>query len=436
MDSASPTALPNAQMLMAELDFLSKLSQVVASTSELQPILDWIVRETTSLLSADEGTIRLPDPEVAGDPMKTKVRRRSRGTESGSWPAAVSLSVEGYLSLRNDALATPDLHDDPRFPGLRGGSTRIRALLAVPLRLNGRMTGMLAVTHTEPGRHWMPNEIQLMTIVANNSASVLEQARLRVEAQEKQRFEELNRRMELELKQARDIQMGLVPMRPLRSGSWEAAGRIEPARMVGGDAFSYYALPDGKLSVAIADVSGKGVPAALLMSSVQASLRAFCDGSWPIPEAMGHVNRSVARAAQSGKFITMFYGEVDGLNGRLRYSNAGHNYPMVRRADGSIERLQTGGLPLGVFDDSQFAQGETPFAPGDSLLLYSDGVSEALDPSGAEFGEDRLERLWREHGARPTAEVLDLLLSELGSFRGAAGQSDDITLVVVSAANA
>ena len=434
MDSASPAVVPNIQMLMAELDFLSKLSQVVASTNELQPILDWIVRETTSLLSADEGTIRLPDPETAGDPMKTKVRRRSRGTESGSWPAAVSLSVEGYLSLQGDVLATSDLHDDPRFPGLRGGNTRIRALLAVPLRLSGRMTGMLAVTHNEPGRQWMPNEIQLLTIVANSSASVLEQARLRAESVERQRLEELNRRMEQELKQARDIQMGLVPRWPLKAGGWEAAGRIEPARIVGGDAFNYYALPDGRVAVAIADVSGKGVPAALLMSSVQASLRAFCDGRWPIPDAMSHLNRSVARAARNGKFITLFYAELDLELGRLRYSNAGHNYPMLRRADGSIELLKTGGLPLGLFEDTAFAQGETSFRSGDALLLYSDGVSEALDPAGAEFGEERLERLWKEHGARPTGEVLDLLLDELGHFRAAASQSDDITLVVVGGA--
>ncbi|MEO5616175.1 MAG: GAF domain-containing SpoIIE family protein phosphatase [Candidatus Eisenbacteria bacterium] len=424
-------ATPKAEMLMAELEFLSKLSQVVASTLELQPILDWIVRETTALLSADEGSIRLPDPAVAGDPMKTRVRRQSLGVESGSWPAAVSLSVEGYLSIEGGVLATPDLHDDPRFPGLRGNPTRVRALLAVPLTVGGRMTGMLAVTHNAPGRHWMSNEVQLMTIVANSSGSVLEQARLRLEAVDRQRLTELNQRMEAELVQARDIQMGLVPARPLTFGPWEAVGRIEPARMVGGDAFSFYALPPHRFAVAIADVSGKGVPAALLMSSVQASLRAFCDGRWSIPDAMRHVNQSVARAAQNGKFITMFYAEVDTEARRLRFSNAGHNYPMLRRADGRIEMLKTGGLPLGLFEDTEFVEGVSSFAPGDSLLLYSDGVSEALNSAGDEFGEERLERLWQEHGSRPPAQIVDLLLQELAAFRGPAVQNDDITLVVV-----
>ncbi len=433
MNPHESPAIPKAEMLMAELEFLSKLSQVVASTLELQPILDWIVRETTALLSADEGSIRLPDPETSGDAMKTRVRRRSRGVESGSWPAAVSLSVEGFLSSREEPLATSDLHDDPRFPGLRGQVTRVRALLAVPLKVGGRMTGVLAVTHHDPGRHWMPNEIQLLSIVANSSASVLEQARLRLEAVERQRLSELNQRMEAELVQAREIQMGLVPDRPLRVGPWEAVGRIEPARIVGGDAFSYYPVSNGRLAVAIADVSGKGVPAALLMSSVQASLRAFCDGRWQIPEAMRHLNQSVARAAQNGKFITLFYAEVDPAAGRVRFSNAGHNYPLLRRADGTIQLLRTGGLPLGIFEDSEFVEGEATFAPGDALLLYSDGVTEAINPGGEEFGEERLQDLWREFGAEAPARVADLVLGRLAEFRGPAIQNDDVTLVVVGA---
>lgn len=430
MNPADPQA-PDAAMLTAQLEFISKLSQVVASTSELQPILDWIVRETTALMSADEGTIRLPDPSLSGDAMKTRVRRLSRGAESGSWPPAVALSVEGFITLKNEVLATPDLHADPRFPGLHSNPTRVRALLAVPLQVGGQVTGMLAVTHHQPGRHWMPNEIQLLTIVANSSASVLEQARLRAEAIERQRLAELNRRMEHELDQARDIQMGLVPKHPLRVGPWEAVGRIEPARQVGGDGFNFYALTRERFAVSIADVSGKGVPASLLMSSVQASLRAFCDGHFAIPDAMRHVNESVVRASQNGKFITLFYAEIDVPAGRLRYSNAGHNYPMLRRADGSLELLKVGGLPLGLFEDGEYLEGETAFVPGDSLLLYSDGITEALNPGGEEFGEDRLQARWSEHGHDTPAATIEQMLRAVAEFRGSALQNDDITMVVV-----
>jgi len=433
MSPQDPVTHPRAEILRAELEFLSKLSQVVASTLELQPILDWIVRETAALLSADEGLIRLPDPDVAGDPMRTRVRRRSTETESGSWPAAVSLSVEGFLTLRGEVLATPDLHDDTRFPGLRGKPTRVRSLLAVPLKVGGQMTGMLAVTQPQPGRHWMPDEIQLMSIVANSSAGVLEQARLRLEAAERARLAELAQRMDTELAQAREIQMGLVPAGALRMGGWEAVGRIDPARMVGGDAFSFYPLGPDRFAVAIADVSGKGVPAALLMSSVQASLRAFCDGRRDLPDAMQHLNRSVARFASHGKFITLFYAEIDFAAGVLRYSNAGHNYPLLRRVDGRLEPLKTGGLPLGLFEDGVFAEGQAPFAPGDALLLYSDGVTEAINPGGEEFGEERLEQIWRDHGTASPEAVVENLMRALAEFRGPAAQNDDVTLVVVGA---
>jgi sigma-B regulation protein RsbU (phosphoserine phosphatase) len=430
-DGPTTAGAPNAQRLMAELEFLSELCRVVASSSELQPILDWIVQKTTGLLSADEGSIKLLGSDVDAPTMKTLIRKEAAGISSGSWPPAVSMSVMGFLLHRGEALASPDLPADPRFPGLRGSSTRIRAVLAVPLKIDNRVTGMLAVTQAQPGREWSHNEVQLLSIVAQNSAGVIEQARLRVEALAKQRLEEETRRMDRELKLAREIQMSMVPAGPLVVGPWEAHGTVVPARMVGGDAFDYFPLGDGRFGIAIADVAGKGVPAALLMSNLQASLRAFCDGRWPIRDAIRHVNQSVLRTASSGKFITLFYGEIDPGGSRLRYINAGHNYPLLRHVDATVEELREGGAPLGLFENAEYQHGEVSFQPGDSLLLYSDGISEAIDTSGLEFGEDRLRSLWERHGVRPPAEVIDLVLEDVASFRGGAGQSDDMTLVVV-----
>jgi len=433
MTEQSQATVPNAQRLMAELGFLSELCQVVASNAELQPILDWIVQKTTTMFSADEGSIRLLGPDVATPTLKTLIRKESPGIQSGSWPAAIGMNVMGFLMTRGEPLATADLLDDPRFPGLRNADTRIRSVLAVPLRVENRFTGMLAVTQMAPGRIWTTDEIQLLAIVASNSAGVIEQARLRVEALAMQRLEEESRRMERELNLARDIQMSLVPSRPIRFGEWEACGRIVPARQVGGDAFDYFAIGDQRFGIAIADVSGKGVPAALLMSNVQASLRAFCDGRQPIPKAIGQVNESVVRSASSGKFVTMFYGEVDFGRGVVRYTNAGHNYPLLRRKDGTLVELSEGGLPLGIMEQVDYAEAELALSPGDSLLLFSDGISEALDAGGSEFGDDRLRAVWREHGAGTPSTVIDVVLSEVQRFRGPAVQSDDMTLVVIGA---
>jgi sigma-B regulation protein RsbU (phosphoserine phosphatase) len=428
------TSLPSEgvqQHFEAEHKFLFELCQVVASNTELRPILDWIVQKTTSLLNADEGSIKLLSPDSGAPTAKTLVRKHSPGLDSGSWELPIGTSVMGYLLTKNEALASPDLLDDERFRGLRGAQSRVRAVLAVPLRVENRITGMLAVTNRAPGRQWTQGEIQLLTIVSMNSAGVIEQARLRVEAEEKKRLEEENKRMERELDLARDIQMSLVPSAPLRCGPWEVHGRVVPARQVGGDYFDYFPLGADRFGLTIADVSGKGVPAALLMSNVQGALRAFCNGERGVDEAIRLVNRSVARSASGGQFITLFYGEIDTARGVLRYTNAGHNYPLLRRRGGELEQLEVGGLILGLFDDASYAMGETAFSPGDDLLLYSDGISEAADTQGQQFGEDRLAARWKSSSSMPAGDVIDTVLDDVEKFRGSAGQSDDMTLVVV-----
>ena len=422
---------PDPKRLLAALQFLSELGQVVASNTEMQPILDWIVSKTTAMLGADEGTIRLVGP--VGDPgaVRTLFRWQTDEHQSGSWPRPISMSVMGYLLHHGDRIASVDLLNDERFPGLRGIESRVRSILAVPLRVENHITGVLAVTQAQPGRHWTESEIQLLSIVAGNSAGVIEQARLRAESLEKQRLEEERRRLDRELNTAREIQMSFVPSRALRSGAWEIIGRVVPARQVGGDAFDYFAVEGGRLCFAIADVSGKGIPAALLMSNVQATLRAFCDGRQEVSQAVRHINQSVARSA-SGKFVTFFYGELEVASGRLSYTNAGHNYPLLRRQDGRVETLREGGLPLGLFEDADYQQGQAVLAPGDSVLLYSDGISEATDLRNQEFGEERLTELWRERGGSSPDAFIESVLAEVERFRGTAAQSDDMTVVVLS----
>jgi serine phosphatase RsbU (regulator of sigma subunit) len=425
-------SIPDIQRMQNELLFLSELSRVMASTTEVQPILDWIVGKTVSLVEAEEGSIRMTVDPLANTTRTVVMKPASKEIASGSWPRHISMSVMGFLSSGR-ALVTPDLHNDDRFAGLRGEPTRIRACLAVPLIVENRVTGMLAVTESQPGRRWTPGDEQLLGIVAQHSAGAIESARLRAEAIAKKELEEKNRRMEDELARARETQMTLVPAGPLQHGPWMALGRIAPARAVGGDAFDYFPLSETRFGVMIADVSGKGVPAALLMSNVVASMRAFCTGRSAVPAAIRRVNQSFSRTVASGKFITLWYGELDHATGVLKFVNAGHNPPLLRRADGSIEKLSEGGVPIGIFDDWEYVEGEVVIGTGDAVLLYSDGVTEALDRFGAEFGEERLEALWRAQGGRTPSEVIELGLADVATFRGSAEQSDDITFLVVSA---
>src|SRR5262245_36573021 len=427
---STPDALPQG-----ELEFITELCAVVAEQSELQPILDWLVHKSTRLMRADECSIKLLT--AGGNTAQTLIfDSRRAGIEAGSrsWASAIKASVMGYLLSQPGELATPDLLTDARFPGLKSLQTPVRALLALPLKVDGRVTGMIAVSNAQPGRQWSRHEVQLMSIVASHSASVIEKARLRVEAEEKRRLELEREAMEKELRLAHDIQMQLIPSAPMPMGPWRAEGRLIPAKQVGGDFYDYFALDERRAAVMIADVAGKGVPAALLVSTVASSVRAFADGSLPPKAVVEKLNRAVVRSAAGGKFVTFFYAELDHAGGRVRYVNAGHNHPRLLRASGEVLALDAGGAPLGLFEGMPYEEGELAFAPGDALMLYSDGLSEAVDSFNQEYGEERLETLWKQVGQGPAAAMLERAYDDVVQFRGAAAQNDDMTMVVVSPA--
>ncbi len=430
-----PSPTTDASRLAAELRFLTELARVLASTTELQVILDWIVGATTDLLAAEEGSLRLQGGDDNASGLFTVVRRGGRGSGSASWPPFVSFTVMGHLESAS-SLATPDLRTDPRFPALARAPENLRAALAVPLVVEDRRIGFLAVTETRPGRTWSAGDVQLLATVASHSAVAIEQARLRAEAEAKREFEARTRRLEEELDRARDTQRALVPDAPLAVGARRVAGRVEPARAVGGDAFDHFALDGGRFAFAIADVSGKGVPAALLIASTIASLRAICNGRRPVEDAIASLNRSVRRHAPPGHYVTLFYAEFDPAGGALEYVNAGHTPALVRRAGGSVERLETGGIALGFLEDWRYERGRTALAAGDALLGYSDGISEARGPSGDEFGFERLERLWSACGASEAGRALAAVFDELARFRAGADPHDDTTAIVLSAESA
>ncbi len=431
-DPTTPLPAADAVRLQSEMEFISELCTVVAGSSELQPILDWVVSKTARLLGADECSIRLLSPDRAST--KTVISMDKGGQEAGtsSWPVPLKNSVMGYLMVKPGELATSDILSDARFPGLRNVTSPARALLAVPLYVDGGIRGMIAVSHRDAGREWARADAQLLSIVASHSAGVLEKARLRAEAEEKRRLELEREKIEKELMLARDIQMRLVPEAALECGPWRADGRLVPARQVGGDYYDYFLVAGGRMAIALADVSGKGVPAALLVSTVQGTLRAFCDGHRRPAELIRELNRAVVRHAGSGRFVTLFYAELDPQESQVRYVNAGHNYPLLRRAGGGIEQLATGGVPLGLFEDAEFEESVVPFGEHDALLLFSDGITEAMDGFLAEYGDDRLTALWTAHPDDEAGAFVTRLIDDVAEFRGAAPQSDDMTAVAVT----
>ncbi len=236
---------------------------------------------------------------------------------------------------------------------------------------------------------------------------------------------------EREIAEAKAIQEKLLPREIPQMPGYEIASAWQSARLVGGDYFDILPLDEKTLGLCIADVAGKGMPAALLMSNLQAAVRGLSSLSVAPHLLCSRLNSIVYRNTDSDRFITFFYAQLDGDKRHLSYVNAGHNPPFVVRSDGSHERLREGGAVLGVFASRNYDLGSAQLSPGDRVILFTDGVTEACSPAGEEFGETRLLRLLEDHRALSADELQAKILGAVAEFSGSRWQ-DDATLLVLA----
>lgn len=238
--------------------------------------------------------------------------------------------------------------------------------------------------------------------------------------------------MKRDIEIAREIQRWLVPRRAPDVPGIDVAFATRPAKTIGGDYYdAFLRTGDGPLLIAVADVAGKSVPAAMLMATFQASLRALASASGSLSELVGGLNRQVCANSQAGRFTTAFLAELNPANGDLSYLCAGHNPPILKREDGSVERLKSDNIPLGIELKEKYKAGFTRIEPHDLLVIYTDGVTEARDESRSEFGEARLLSIIQLAGQERSALTLSNIMRTLDEFVGAAPQHDDITCMIV-----
>jgi len=236
-------------------------------------------------------------------------------------------------------------------------------------------------------------------------------------------------RVEQELKIAAEIQQALLPSGHYQKTHLEIAARSLPCRAIGGDFFDYFDAPNGAVCFALGDVAGKGPPAALLAAEMQGILAAYSSFSSTVAETVARVNQLLNRRIVESRFVTMLYG-MGSRDGRLTYSNAGHNPPLLITGRGA-RWLDKGGVVLGMFAAAQFEQEQVDLEPGDVVVMYSDGVTEALDREGSEFGEERLLSCVSENRDAASGVILDSLLTTVRNFTVGAPQSDDLTVMIV-----
>ena len=303
------------------------------------------------------------------------------------------------------------------------------AALAVPLLAKNEISGVLLLGQPLGRGKYNDAEKRALRSCAGQFALMLENARLtgRMVEQEK-----LTRDVQL----AAEVQKRLFPDKPPSTAGLTLAGFSLPARSVGGDYYDFFDLGEQRIGLALADVAGKGVGAALIMSVVQASLRILAaEQNIPLAALAARMNRLLHRSTGSSGYATFFYAQIDGRTRQLRYVNAGHNPPCLLRcaADKSIEELPAGGTVIGLFPESSYEESVVELQPGDVLMAFSDGVPDALNPQDEEFGDERLKDLLRRTAPLPVDEMASAIATELRSWIGNAVQFDDLTFVLVKA---
>jgi sigma-B regulation protein RsbU (phosphoserine phosphatase) len=408
---------------------LHELGDDVRTIVDLDALLDGVARRLSAALHVPRVTALIE----SGDRLVPSPALDASGADAG-------LPMGGPLvaRLRHEARPTvvyPDEshHWSAALPE-RAALTALEAQLLIPLLLKERLLGALVLGAKRSEAAYAPSDLKLLQSVGSQVAMALENGRLTAAvAAEAVRRERMNREIEI----AREVQERLFPQDLPAVPGLDYGGHCRPARGVGGDYYDFLALPEGRLGVAIGDVSGKGIPAALLMASLQASLRGQATfGSIDLAELMSRVNRLICDSSSSNRYATFFYGEYTPTTGALDYVNAGHNAPMLLRADGSVERLDQGGPVVGLIELAAYQAGRTQLRPGDRLLAYTDGLSEAMNPQSEEWGEDRLLAAYRAVAALSSAEANAKLVAEADAFAAGAPQHDDMTVVTLHVAAA
>jgi serine phosphatase RsbU (regulator of sigma subunit) len=322
------------------------------------------------------------------------------------------------------SVLTSDAQHDPRFAGSTMSIQNIRSVLAVPLGVGEKVFGIIYADSPIAEGRFSEDHLKVLTTLASVAAIRVENTRLLEEQMERERLEQ-------ELQLASEIQQRFQPTAPPIVEGYELQGISFPCYEIGGDYYDFIEREDGRLVIALGDVSGKGTAAALLMSSLHAAIHAQASSNRSLGETITAVNRYLSDNTPSNRFVTLFYAELDPQTGALSFLNAGHNPPIIVHAAGTVEHLASGGLPLGIKADALFREGRTQLQPGDVLVIYSDGISEAFNPAEEEFGVTRLHEVISRNMDASAAGMRDRIEAALTKWSQGTPAADDITLVIV-----
>ena len=427
-------------------DFLHDIGGSLAGDRGLRRLHEDIVKGIAKVVDADGAALYLTDPRTAsvlvpaaltqGCPPLIELPENRRGHSAAALTSYLQLTAapvtggllgqcfSSQVATNSGPLSGPGPFRSPLAPMQEGMS-----LMMAPLTIGARRMGVVAVVQASGGPAFSAHEFEVFRSAAEQSAFALASAMVHEEAMDK-------RRMEEELRSAGEVQRILLPRKPPQLGDYEIEATNTPARVMSGDYYDYLKLDDDHMGLVIADVSGKGFPASLVMATCRALLRGVASGELSPTAALSTVNRRLWGDVREDMFISLAYCVLDRNSPRIVMSRAGHDAPLLFSSrTGEVTMLKPPGLALGVDSGKVFDRVTKDFTfemeSGDCLLLYTDGVNEAVNKEGDEFGMERLVATFRESAGRGVKAVLEAFSAALEQFVGSHPQADDITIIAV-----
>ena len=394
----------------------------VNSSVKVEDVIRSVVDKSIMVTGAERAIIMLLDDDNV---LRIALARDAAGRDLGknvqySHSVAMRVQREGRGVCLIDTANQGDISLGQSILELK-----LLTVMCVPLRVKDRLTGLLYVDSKASAKEFSDKDLTLFRALAGQVAQAVDNARLLQHYVEKQRMQE-------ELHVAQQIQQSLLPRGGLQAAGLDVAGLSVPCEETSGDYFDYVRRPGGRLGLVIGDVSGHGLGAALLMSTARALLRAFAATEATPAELVTRLNRFLSEDIETGRFMTLFYGEIALRERTMTYVRAGHNEPVIYRHDkDAFEELGEGGVALAVIDNFEFeSTGPLQLAKGDLAALYTDGIVEAMNPSREPFGIDRMKEVLRRHRDLPAKEIAGKVRQAVRDHTGTDVREDDLTLVV------
>jgi len=428
LNTAARHGLTTTDKLRMLLDITKKISRSL----DLQEVLNLVMDTLDSLIPYDAAGIFLiecGDKELvpeAEEPCQFKAEAVRGYDIQELYDLHLKLG-EGFLgsvALSGTPIISNDVRGDPVYVNARD---RTRSEMVAPIISNDEVIGCFDLESDELNAY-SDDDLEVLMLLASQVAIIIEKVMLHEQLIEK-------KRLEGQLEVARQVQLELLPANdPLLTG-FDISGYNFPTEEVSGDYYDWVRVYDDQIGIVIADVSGKGVPAAILMAFLRASLRAASHIGYSAHISMAKVNYLLWESIERNQFVTAFYGILDATTRTLSYSNAGHNPPVLIKANGETRFLDPGEQPLGMFQGTRYHEYHVVFEPGDVFVLYTDGATEAESPDGEEFGRERLAEAVKQSLNKPAREMIAGIQMAVLEWTASVGANDDVTFFVIKALN-